>query len=171
MLALTAAPVLAQTAEPIPARYQPRPYVELTNPDWSRDAVIYQINTRQFTSEGTFRAAMAELPRLKALGVDILWLMPIHPIGVENRKGTLGSPYAVRDYFDVNPEFGTQEDFKAFVDAAHAQGMRVILDGWQTIARGTIRCAPSIPNIMSGHGTAISVPPYGSTVRHHRFRL
>jgi glycosidase len=128
LLALTAAPALAQTAEPIPARYQPRPYVELTNPDWSRDAVIYQINTRQFTSEGTFRAAMAELPRLKALGVDILWLMPIHPIGVENRKGTLGSPYAVRDYFDVNPEFGTKEDFKAFVDAAHAQGMRVILD-------------------------------------------
>ncbi len=128
LLALAAAPALAQTPEPIPARYQPRPYVELTNPEWSRDAVIYQINTRQFTNEGTFRAAMAELPRLKALGVDILWLMPIHPIGVENRKGTLGSPYAVRDYFDVNPEFGTKADFKAFVDAAHAQGFHVILD-------------------------------------------
>ena len=128
LLALVAAPALAQTAEPIPARYQPRPYVELTNPEWSRDAVIYQINTRQFTSEGTFRSAMAELPRLKALGVDILWLMPIHPIGAENRKGTLGSPYAVRDYFDVNPEFGTKADFKAFVDAAHAQGFHVILD-------------------------------------------
>jgi glycosidase len=126
-LALTA-PAIAQSAEPIPPRYQPRPYVGLTNPAWSRDAVIYQINTRQFTPQGTFRAAMAELPRLKALGVDILWLMPIHPIGAENRKGTLGSPYAVRDYFDVNPEFGTKADFKAFVDAAHAQGMHVILD-------------------------------------------
>ncbi len=128
LMALTAAPAAAQTAPPVAARYQPRPYIELTNPAWSRDAVIYQINTRQFTPEGTFRAAMAELPRLQALGVDILWLMPIHPIGVENRKGTLGSPYAVRDYFDVNPDFGTKADFKAFVDAAHAQGMRVILD-------------------------------------------
>lgn len=68
------------------------------------------------------------MPRLKALGVDVIWLMPIHPIGEKNRKGTLGSPYSVRDYFGVNPEFGTLEDLKAFVDAAHAQGMHVILD-------------------------------------------
>ena len=109
-------------------RYQPKPYITLQNPAWSKDAVLYQINTRQFTPEGTFRAAQRELPRLKALGVDILWLMPIHPIGEKNRKGTLGSPYAVRDYYGVNPEFGTLDDLKAFVDAAHAQGMRVILD-------------------------------------------
>ena len=124
-LALTA-PTLAQTA-PAPAATV-EPYIQLTNPAWSRDAVIYQINTRQFTSEGTFRAAIRELPRLRELGVDILWLMPIHPIGIENRKGTLGSPYAVRDYYEVNPEFGTKEDFRAFVDAAHAQGFHVILD-------------------------------------------
>ena len=109
-------------------RYQPRPYITLKNPTWSKDAVLYQINTRQFTPEGTFRAAQRELPRLKALGVDVLWLMPIHPIGEKNRKGTLGSPYSVRDYYGVNPEFGTLDDLKAFVDAAHAQGMRVILD-------------------------------------------
>ena len=110
------------------ADYAPRAYVSLTNASWTKDAVIYQINTRQFTKEGTFRAAQKELPRLKKLGVDILWLMPIHPIGVKNRKGTLGSPYSVRDYRAVNPEFGTKADLKAFVDAAHQQGFHIILD-------------------------------------------
>ena len=109
-------------------RYQPVPYVKIKNPEWAKNAVIYQINTRQFTREGTFRAAEKELPRLKALGVDILWLMPIHEIGRKNRKGTLGSPYAVRDYYSVNPEFGTLDDLKSFVRAAHALGMKVILD-------------------------------------------
>ena len=109
-------------------RYRPKPYITLRNPEWSKNAVLYQINTRQFTPEGTFRAAERELPRLKRLGVDILWLMPVHPIGEKNRKGTLGSPYSVRDYYGVNPEFGTLEDLKRFVDAAHAQGMYVILD-------------------------------------------
>jgi glycosidase len=108
--------------------WTPRPYVELTNADWTRDAVLYQINTRHFTSEGTFAAAQEQLPRLKELGVDILWLMPIHPIGEKNRKGTLGSPYSVRDYYAVNPEFGTKDDFRAFVNAAHGQGFKVILD-------------------------------------------
>ena len=106
----------------------PQPYMNVTHPDWARDAVLYQINTRQFTAEGTFKAAQKELPRLKSLGVDILWLMPIHPIGEKNRKGGLGSPYSVKDYYGVNPEFGTLEDLKAFVDAAHAEGMHVILD-------------------------------------------
>lgn len=78
--------------------YQPIPYVKLKHPQWSKNAVIYQINTRQVTEEGTFRAAEKHLPRLKDLGVDILWLMPIHEIGVKNRKGTLGSPYSVKDY-------------------------------------------------------------------------
>jgi len=110
------------------SRYQPLSYVRLTHPEWSRSAVIYQINTRQFTAEGTFRAAEAHLPRLKALGVDILWLMPIHPIGEVNRKGSLGSPYSVRDYYGVNPEFGTLQDFRHFVDAAHTHGFHVILD-------------------------------------------
>jgi len=108
--------------------YQPTPYVQLTHPDWTRSATLYELNTRQFTPEGTFRAAMAQLPRLKALGVDIVWLMPIHEIGQLNRKGTLGSPYSVRDYFSVNHEFGTLDDLKAFVAAAHGLGMHVILD-------------------------------------------
>ncbi|WP_423186874.1 alpha-amylase family glycosyl hydrolase [Alishewanella sp. d11] len=105
-----------------------QPYVTLTHPAWTKDAVIYQLNTRQFSKEGTFNAAKLELPRLKALGVDIIWLMPIHPIGEVNRKGSLGSPYAVKDYLAVNPEFGTKEDFKAFVDEAHRLGLYVILD-------------------------------------------
>ena len=113
---------------PVDERYQPKPYITLKHPAWSKNAVLYQINTRQFTPEGTFRAAERELPRLKTLGVDILWLMPVHPIGGKNRKGTLGSPYSVRDYYGVNPEFGTLDDLKHFVDAAHAQGMYVILD-------------------------------------------
>ena len=110
------------------SRHTPETLVKITPPDWARDAVIYQINIRQFTSEGTLVAAEAQLPRLKELGVDILWLMPIHPIGEKNRKGTLGSPYAVRDYRAVNPEFGTIDDLKRFVARAQALGMRVILD-------------------------------------------
>ncbi len=109
-------------------KYKPKPYVKIKHPDWSKNAAIYQVNTRQFSAEGTFRAVEQQLPRLHKLGIDIIWLMPIHPIGEENRKGTLGSPYAVKDYFAVNPEFGTMEDLKKLVAAAHDQGMHVILD-------------------------------------------
>lgn len=108
--------------------YEPVPYVKIKHPEWARNAVMYQINTRAFTKEGTFRAAEKHLPRLKELGVDILWIMPIHEIGVKNRKGTLGSPYSVKDYYSVNKEFGTLEDFKHFVNEAHKQGFHVILD-------------------------------------------
>ena len=107
--------------------YQPQSLVSIQTPDWSKDAVIYEINLRQFTKEGTFRAAEAHLPRLKQLGVSILWLMPIHPIGNKNRKGSLGSPYAVRDYFSLNPEFGCVEDMRHFVDYAHELGLYVII--------------------------------------------
>jgi glycosidase len=86
---------------------------------WSKNANIYEVNIRQYTQEGTFKAFAAHLPRLKKMGVDILWLMPIQPIGEKNRKGTLGSYYAVRDYTAVNPEFGTLADFKDLVKQAH----------------------------------------------------
>ena len=108
--------------------FEPTDYVKIAHPEWSKNAVIYQINTRQFTPEGTFKAAQQELPRLKDLGIDIIWLMPIHPIGEKNRKGTLGSPYAVKDYFAVNPEFGSDQDLKDFINQAHQLGMKVILD-------------------------------------------
>ncbi|MGM9483212.1 alpha-amylase family glycosyl hydrolase [Roseateles sp. NT4] len=107
---------------------QPKPYVHIQHPAWARNATLYQINTRQFTPEGTLRAAEAQLPRLKTLGVDILWLMPIHPIGEKHRKGALGSPYAVSDYLAVNPELGTLADLKRFVATAHSLGLKVILD-------------------------------------------
>lgn len=116
------------TTAPDKQRYQPVDYVDISPPEWSKNAVLYQLNTRQFTPEGTFRAAAAQLPRLAEFGVDIIWLMPIHPIGEKNRKGTLGSPYSVKDYFAVNPEFGTMDDFKALVKAAHDLGLKVMID-------------------------------------------
>lgn len=114
--------------------------VSVTNyPEWSQDAVIYEVNLRQFTPEGTIAAFEKHLPRLKELGVEILWFMPIHPISEKNRKGSLGSYYAVQDYKKVNPEFGTMEDFKAMVAKCHSMGFRVILDwvanhtGWDNV--------------------------------------
>lgn len=108
--------------------YQPKPYVQLQHPDWSKNSTIYEVNIRQYTPEGTFKAFESHLPRLKAMGVDIIWLMPIHPIGVKNRKGTLGSYYSVKDYLAVNPEFGTMDDFKSLIKKIHASGMHVIID-------------------------------------------
>lgn len=98
------------------------------HPDWAKNAVIYEVNLRQFTDEGTLNAFAKQLPRLKQLGADILWFMPIHPISELNRKGELGSYYAVRDYCAVNPEFGSLDDFRAVVKAAHDMGMKVIID-------------------------------------------
>ena len=92
------------------------------------NSVVYEMNVRQYTPEGTFAAAQQQLPRLAEMGVDIVWLMPIYPIGVEGRKGTLGSYYAVKDYCAVNPEFGTLEDFDNFVEEAHRLGLRVVID-------------------------------------------
>lgn len=98
------------------------------HPGWAEDAVIYEVNVRQFTPEGTFNAFAEHLPRLKELGVDILWFMPVHPIGEENRKGKLGSYYSVQDYVGINPEFGTLDDFRSLVSQAHEMGMYVLLD-------------------------------------------
>jgi glycosidase len=96
--------------------------------DWSKNANIYEVNIRQYTPEGTFKAFQEDLPRLKEMGVDILWLMPIYPIGELNRKGTLGSYYSIKDYKAINPEFGTMEDFKHLVKKVHEMGMKLILD-------------------------------------------
>ena len=98
------------------------------HPEWSCNSVVYEMNIRQSTPEGTFAAAEKRLPALRDLGVDIVWLMPIHPIGVEGRKGSLGSYYAIADYYAINPEFGTMADFDRFLATAHSLGLRVILD-------------------------------------------
>lgn len=101
---------------------------ELMQTDWTKNANIYEVNIRQFTDEGTIKAFQKHLPRLKEMGVDILWLMPVFPVGELNRKGSLGSYYAVKDYKDINPEFGNIDDFKSLVKEAHSLGMYVILD-------------------------------------------
>ncbi|MFH1161593.1 MAG: alpha-amylase family glycosyl hydrolase [bacterium] len=98
------------------------------HPEWSKNATIYEVNIRQFTHEGTFRAFEKHLPRLQEMGIKILWLMPVQPIGKVNRKGSLGSYYSVQDYLAVNPEFGTLEDFKQVVGKAHELGMYLIID-------------------------------------------
>ena len=92
------------------------------------NSVVYEFNVRQATEEGTFAAAEAYLPELKEMGVDIVWLMPISPIGEDGRKGTLGSYYSIINYKEINPEFGTMEDFDKFLATAHDLGLKVILD-------------------------------------------
>jgi glycosidase len=99
-----------------------------SSPGWLRDGVIYEINTRTFSASANFSGITGQLPRLKDLGVTILWLMPIHPVGHERSKGKYGSPYAVRDYFAINPDYGTAADFRQLVDAAHHHGLKVIID-------------------------------------------
>ena len=99
--------------------------------EWVRDAVIYEIFPRTYSAEGNFNGVTKDLDRLKELGVTVLWLMPIHPVGQERKKGgpgSLGSPYAVRDYYATNPDYGTKEDFRRLVDEAHRRGLKVIID-------------------------------------------
>ncbi|MBI9037968.1 MAG: alpha-glucosidase C-terminal domain-containing protein [Bacteroidales bacterium] len=101
---------------------------KLIHPEWSKNTNIYEVNIRQYTPEGTLKAFEKHLPRLKQMGVDMIWLMPIQPIGEKNRKGTLGSYYSIKDYMAVNPEFGTMKDFKELVGKAHELGLHVIID-------------------------------------------
>ncbi len=121
-LALLAASVGGASPSP------PAPYAGVRHPEWVRDAAIYELNLRQFTAEGTLAAAELHLPRLKALGIGIVWLMPIHPSGKLRSAGGLGSPYAVRDFRAVDPAYGTLADLERFVATAHRLGLHVILD-------------------------------------------
>lgn len=113
--------------------------VTTTNTEWKHTTNIYEVNVRQYTPEGTFNAFSKELPRLKDMGVQVLWFMPVTPIAREKMKGSLGSYYACSDYTSVNPEFGTLSDFKKLVDTAHSQGFKVIIDwvanhtGWDHV--------------------------------------
>jgi glycosidase len=106
---------------------------------WSDHTNLYEVNIRQYTPEGTFDAFVEHLPRLRDMGVETLWLMPITPISVELRQGTLGSYYACSDYTAINPEFGTLDDFRELVYAAHQMGFKIIIDwvanhtGWDHI--------------------------------------
>ena len=109
-----------------------------THPAWSYSAVLYEMNIRQLTPEGTLRAAEEKLEFLRSMGIDAIWMMPIYPIGEDGRKGSLGSYYSIQDYCAVNPEFGTMADFDSFIDKAHSLGMKVLLD-W--VANHTARDA------------------------------
>jgi glycosidase len=102
--------------------------VHFSTIDWAHGTNIYEVNIRQYTNEGTFNAFIKHLPRLKEMGIDILWLMPITPISKEKRQGTLGSYYACSNYVGINAEFGTLNDFKSLVEAVHQSGMKIIID-------------------------------------------
>ncbi|WP_374329470.1 alpha-amylase family glycosyl hydrolase [Soonwooa sp.] len=119
---------------------QTKTKTQMTQPqEWKHTTNIYEINTRQYSKEGTFKAVEKDLPRLKAMGVKTIWFMPITPIAQQNKKGTLGSPYAAQDYTSINPEFGTLQDFKDVVNKAHSLGLNVIIDwvanhtGWDHV--------------------------------------
>ena len=98
------------------------------SPDWLRSAVVYEIFPRNFSQAGDFNAITARLDELKDLGVDILWLMPVHPLGEKLKKGSIGSPYSVRDYYAINPDYGTTNDFKRLITEAHQRGLKVVMD-------------------------------------------
>lgn len=118
-------PVMESAAEPETAPDTERSRLPV---EWARDAVIYEVNVRQYTEEGTFAAFSEHLAELRDMGVTTLWFMPVHPISQTKRSGTLGSYYSISDYREVNPEFGTKEDFKALIDQAHDLGFTVMLD-------------------------------------------
>ncbi|HEY1490516.1 MAG TPA: alpha-amylase family glycosyl hydrolase, partial [Verrucomicrobiae bacterium] len=98
------------------------------SPDWLRNGVIYEIFPRDFSAAGNLNAVTAKLDQIKDLGVTVLWIMPIHPIGEKGRKGDFGSPYSIQDYYAVDPNYGTLDDFKNLVTQAHKRGLKVIMD-------------------------------------------
>ncbi|MCA1817658.1 MAG: alpha-amylase, partial [Acidobacteria bacterium] len=126
--------------------------------EWVRDGVIYEIFPRVFSPQGTLAGVTARLDDLKTLGVNILWLMPIHPVGRERAKGTVGSPYAVRDYYAVNPDYGTKEDLHTLVREAHRRGLKVIIDivanhtAWDSVMMQT-------PAFYTHDATGRIIPP------------
>jgi glycosidase len=139
-----------------------KPFVStVIHPEWSENSVIYEVNIRQFTPEGTFNAFAAHLPRLKELGVEVLWLMPINPIGIKNRKEPLGSYYSVMDYKDVNPEFGNLDDFKKLVSKAHELGFHIIMDWVPNHSSWDNKLTLEHPDWYVKDSTGSFIPPIG----------
>ncbi len=126
--------------------------------EWVKDAVIYEIFPRNYSQKGDFNSITRDLDRLQKLGVTILWLMPIHPIGEEKKKGTIGSPYAARDYYAINPDYGTKDDLKRLVAESHKRGMKVIIDivanhtAWDSVMMKT-------PNFYTRNEKGEIIPP------------
>ena len=137
---------------------------DTTHTSWSKNAVMYELNVRQFSEKGDFASVLPHLPRLKNdLGVDIIWLMPIHPIGEKNRKGEMGSYYSIKDYKGVNPEFGTHADFQVLVDSIHALGMKVIIDWVANHTAWDNAWATEHPEWYQTDSTGAIVSPYDWT--------
>eukprot|EP01034_Spumella_vulgaris_P019841 gene19841-25384_t len=113
-------PLIAQQQQPQPPQVRQLP--------WTRNAVVYEVNVRQFSASGKLNEVTNNLSRLKNLGVDVLWLMPLHPIGEINRKGKLGSYYSVKDYRKIDPAYGDSVDLNRLIIRAHGMGMKVIVD-------------------------------------------
>jgi alpha-amylase len=135
---------------------------EVIHPEWSGNSVLYEVNVRQFTDEGTFNAFAEHLPRLKALGVDVLWFMPTFPIGIINRKGELGSYYSVKDFLDVNPAFGTLDDFKVIITKAHDLGMHILLDWVPNHTSWDNKLTVDHPDWYVKDSTGKFIPPLGT---------
>jgi alpha-amylase len=132
--------------------FQPASYLHRSN--------IYCVNLRQYSQEGSFRAFQEALPRLKQMGVEILWFMPIYPIGKIRRKGSLGSYYSISDFRDTNPEFGTQEEFRELVTAIHTAGMKLILDWVANHAAWDNVWTVDHPEYFERDETGAFKPPY-----------
>ncbi|MBP6673305.1 MAG: T9SS type A sorting domain-containing protein [Bacteroidetes bacterium] len=127
---------------------------------WTSKASLYEVNVRQYTKAGTFNAFGTHLDRLRDLGVSIIWFMPIHPIGSKNRLGSLGSYYAVKDYYGVNPEFGSAADFRTLVDSIHAKGMHVMIDWVANHTSWDNVLTVSHPSwYVKGNGGVFTAPP------------
>ncbi len=135
---------------------------QVKHPEWIKKANIYEVNIRQYTPEGTFKAFETHLPRLKEMGVDILWLMPVYPIGEKNRKGKMGSAYSVKDYVSVNPDLGTMDDFKELVKKIHEAGMHVIIDWVANHTAWDHPWAQEHPDWYTKDSTGNFMPPKGT---------
>lgn len=131
-------------------------------PEWMQQNVIYEVNVRQYSAASSFAAIEQDLDRIVDLGVGTLWFMPIHPIGEVNRKGPLGSYYAVADYYGVNPEFGTEEDFRSLVNAAHESGLKVIIDWVANHSAWDNPLASEQPELYVTDADGSFIPPHGT---------
>ncbi|CAM3557268.1 glycosidase [Salinibacter ruber] len=132
LLALASALAIGLVGCASPSNESASPSIDgVGEPAWVQDATVYEVFVPDASAEGTFQGLIGRLDEIQAMGVNTLWLMPIHPIGEKRRKsdiGALGSPYSIRDYYDVNPDYGTKEDFRALVDSVHARDMHIIID-------------------------------------------
>jgi len=126
--------------------------------DWMRDAIIYGVNLRSFSSAGTFKCLEMEIPDLKSLGINVISLVSVFSIGELNRQGTYGNPYAVKDFYEINPEFGNKEDFKSLVNSAHRQGLKIVIEIAADIAAWDSRLLMEHPDwfVHNAEGAIVS---------------